>query len=116
MLGCVPYNVFTLGAVEPGSDVLNYLQVPSLEIGNIEQEIYGASVTGDLGGIGLASPLANDSIKVVFGVETRTDRLNTIPDANLQSGQLMGQGGATTCLDGRVKVDDIFMEIQRPDS
>ena len=67
--GCVPYNLFTIGAVEPGSDVLNYLQVPSLEIGNIEQEIYGASVTGDLGGIGLASPLANDSIKVVFGVE-----------------------------------------------
>ncbi|HLB85965.1 MAG TPA: hypothetical protein VJK00_14620, partial [Steroidobacteraceae bacterium] len=105
--GCVPYNVFANGGVEPGSDVLNYLQVPSLEIGNIEQEVYGASVTGDLGGIGLASPLANDSIKVVFGVETRTDRLSTIPDVNLQSGQLMGQGGATTSLDGRVKVDDI---------
>jgi len=112
--GCVPYNVFANGGVEPGSDVLNYLQVPSLEIGNIDQEIYGASVTGDLGGIGLASPLANDSIKVVFGVETRTDRLSTIPDVNLQSGQLMGQGGATTSLDGRVKVDDIFMEFRAP--
>ena len=112
--GCVPYNVFANGGVEPGSDVLNYLQVPSLEIGNIEQEVYGASVTGDLGGIGLASPLANDSIKVVFGVETRTDRLSTIPDVNLQSGQLMGQGGATTSLDGRVKVDDIFMEFRAP--
>ena len=104
--------MFALGAVEPGADVLTYLQIPSLEIGHIDQEIYGASVTGDLGGIGLASPLANDSIKIVFGFETRTDRLEH--DTRCESAgpaQLMGQGGATTSLNGRVKVDDYLHRV-----
>jgi outer membrane receptor protein involved in Fe transport len=109
---CTPYNPFTIGGIS--EDALEYLQTPSLEVGRIEQEVYGASVTGDLGGIGLASPLANDSIKMVLGVETRTDRLNTVPDGNLQAGLLMGQGGATTALNGRVKVDEIFTEIRVP--
>jgi iron complex outermembrane receptor protein len=113
---CVPYNVFNPSQIT--DEALTYLQTPSLEIGRIEQEIYGASVTGDLGGIGLASPLANDSVKVVFGVESRTDRLESLPDSNLQgvggTSLLMGQGGATTPIDGRVKVDDIFTEIRVP--
>ena len=114
--GCVPYNAFDINADK--TEALEYLQTPSLEIGRVEQEVYSASVTGDLGGIGLASPLANDSLKVVFGVETRTDRLETLPDSNLQgtggTSLLMGQGGATTPIDGSVKVDDIFTEIRVP--
>jgi iron complex outermembrane recepter protein len=113
---CVPYNPFSIGGVT--EDQLAYLQTPSLDVGRIEQEIYGGSVTGDLGGIGLASPLANDSIKVVFGVERRTDRLNQLPDSNLQgvggASLLMGQGGATTPVDGRVNVTDYFTEVRIP--
>ena len=70
----MPYNLFTIGGVTP--DALNYLQVPGLQQGTIEQEVYTASVTGDLGGIGLQSPFASESIKVAFGVEKRFDRLS----------------------------------------
>ena len=114
---CVPYNVFDLRP-DHGRGARPTCRPRRSRSGAIEQEIYGASVTGDLGGIGLASPLANDSIKVVFGVETRTDRLETLPDSNLQgvggTSLLMGQGGATTPVDGSVKVDDLFTEIRIP--
>src|SRR5688572_17701143 len=62
---CVPYNPFQIGGVTP--EALAYLQVPGLQQGKIEQEVYSAAVTGDLGGYGIQSPLASESIKVAFG-------------------------------------------------
>lgn len=109
---CIPYNVFDLNGITP--EALAYLQTPSLEVGRIEQAIYAASVSGDLGGIGLKSPLARDGIQLVLGVESRTDEMDDLPDANLQSGQLMGQGGATTALKGKVDVLDLFAEVRIP--
>ena len=48
---------------------LNYIQVPGLQQGKIEQEIYSASVTGDLGAYGIKCRGRRESIKVAFGVE-----------------------------------------------
>ena len=61
-------------------EALNYLQVPGLQQGKIEQEVYSAAVTGDLGAYGIQSPLASESIKVAFGVEKRFDRLQNVTD------------------------------------
>lgn len=109
---CVPYNVFDLNGITP--EALAYLQTPSLQIGRYEQSVYSGSVSGDLGGIGFKSPLARDAVQVVFGVESRTDEVDSVPDANLQSGQLMGQGGATTALAGKLDVLDLFTEVRIP--
>ncbi len=87
---CVPYNVFQIGGVT--QEALDYLQVPGLQTGTIDQEIYSASVTGDLGGIGLQSPFASDSIKVAFGAEQRTDRLTNVTDELLSTAALSGIG------------------------
>ena len=62
------------------ADALNYLQVPGLQQGKIEQEIYSASMTGDLGAYGVKSPLAQEGIKVAFGAEKRSDTLKNVTD------------------------------------
>ena len=49
MQAAYPTTCSTFGAVNP-CRCAHYLQAPSLEVGRIEQEIYGGSVTGDLGG------------------------------------------------------------------
>ncbi len=93
-------------------EALNDLQVPGLQQGTIDQEIYSASVTGDLGGIGLQSPFASESLQVVFGAEHRTDRLTNVVDDLLATDQLSGTGGATIDLSGRTL--DLFTEMRIP--
>jgi iron complex outermembrane receptor protein len=109
---CVPYNPFTIGGVT--QDALDYLQVPGLQQGTIEQEVYTASVTGDLGGIGLQSPFASESIAVVFGVEKRFDRLDNLTDDLLATAALSGTGGPQIGISGQTKVLDLFTEVRIP--
>ncbi|HEY6644744.1 TonB-dependent receptor plug domain-containing protein [Povalibacter sp.] len=109
---CVPWNPFQIGGVTPES--LGYLQVPGIQRGTIEQEIYSGSVTGDLGGIGLISPAASDSIKMVVGVEHRTDHIDNVTDDALASFLLSGTGGPTIGIAGSTKVLDLFTEINAP--
>jgi hypothetical protein len=103
---CVPYNLFTIGGVTPAA--LNYLQVPGLQQGKIEQEIYSATVTGDLGAYGIKLPTATESIKVAFGVESRRDTLATTTDEPTSADLLSGAGGATIGLSGATNVLDLF--------
>ena len=55
-----------IGGVTP--EALDYLQVPGLQQGRSNRRSTTA-VTGDLGGYGIKSPLASDSIQVAFGAE-----------------------------------------------
>ncbi len=109
---CVPYNVFTIGGVTPAA--LNYLQVPGMQQGKITQEIYSASITGDLGAYGIKMPTATESIKVAFGVEDRRDTLSNVTDDPTASDLLSGAGGATIGLSGATSVLDIFTEVRVP--
>jgi outer membrane receptor protein involved in Fe transport len=111
---CVPYNIFDLTGAGPSEEALTYLQAPSVSTARIDQEIYTGSVTGDLGGIGLQSPFASESIQVALGVERRTDRVEFVPDLALQAQLLGGQGGPTTPLNGSAKVTDYFGELRIP--
>jgi len=110
---CVPYNIFDLSQ-PPTQAALDYLQAPTISSARIDQEIYTASVTGDLGGIGLQSPFAGESIAVAIGVERRTDRVEFLPDLLLQTQAIGGQGGPVTPLDGQAKVTDYFAELRVP--
>ncbi|HEV8330808.1 MAG TPA: TonB-dependent receptor [Steroidobacteraceae bacterium] len=109
---CVPYNLFTIGGVTP--EALNYLQVPGLQQGKIEQEIYSASVTGDLGAYGIKLPTATESIKVAFGVESRRDSLKNVTDDPTSQDLLSGAGGATIGISGSTDVIDVFTELRVP--
>jgi outer membrane receptor protein involved in Fe transport len=109
---CVPYNPFTLGGVTPAA--LGYVQVPGLQQGKIEQEIYSATVTGDLGAYGIKMPTATESIKVAFGIENRYDRLRNVTDDPTSQDLLSGAGGATIGLSGSTKVLDMFTELRVP--
>ena len=100
----MPYNPFTIGGVTP--EALNYLQVPGLQQGKIEQEIYSASITGDLGAYGIKSPFAQESIKVAFGVEKRIDRLKNVTDD--PTSQFL--------LSGRRRSDDRTVGLDQGDS
>jgi iron complex outermembrane recepter protein len=109
---CRPYNPFQNGGVT--ADALNYLQVPGLQQGKIEQEIYAGSVTGDLGAYGVKSPFAQEGIKVALGAEKRIDRLKNVTDDPTSQFLLSGAGGPTIGLSGSTKVLDLFTELRVP--
>jgi outer membrane receptor protein involved in Fe transport len=109
---CVPYNVFNIGGITQES--LNYLQVPGLQQGTIDQTVWQASVTGDLGSIGLQSPWSAQGFAVVFGAEHRKDRLDNATDDLLSTAQLSGSGGATISINGETSVTDLFTEMRLP--
>ena len=102
----------TIGGVTP--EALAYVQVPGLQQGKIEQEIYTASVTGDLGAYGIKSPFATESIKIAAGIEKRFDRLTNVTDDPSSQNLLSGAGGATIGISGSTKVLDLFTEVRLP--
>ena len=109
---CVPYNVFVPNGVT--QEQLDYLQVKGIQLGRIDQEIYNAVVTGDLGTYGFKSPWASDGVQVVFGTEYRRDTLSNKVDALQEQDQLAGAGGATIGIDGSTKVQELFFEGRVP--
>jgi iron complex outermembrane recepter protein len=109
---CVPYNPFQIDGVT--QEALDYVQVPGIQVGVIEQEVYSAHVTGDLGAYGLRSPAATDSIQMVIGAEKRFDRLRNDTDDAQASDQLSGAGGAVIGIEGSTKVLDLFTEVLVP--
>ena len=109
---CIPYNPFQIDGVTQES--LDYVQVPGIQVGVIEQEVYSAHVTGDLGAYGLRSPFATDSIQMVLGAEKRFDRLRNDTDDAQASDQLSGAGGAVIGIEGSTKVLDLFTEVSIP--
>jgi outer membrane receptor protein involved in Fe transport len=109
---CVPYNVFQIGGITQES--LNYLQVPGLQQGTIDQTIYQGIITGDLANIGVKSPWSSEGIQVAFGAEYRKDKLDNQTDELLTSAQLSGSGGATISINGETSVTDLFTEIRIP--
>ena len=109
---CVPWNPFVPGGVT--QDQLDYLQASGLQIGRINQEIYNASVSSDLGVYGIKSPLASDGIQLVLGTEWRRDTLENEVDSLQEASQLAGSGGPTIGISGGTKVEELFMEARVP--
>jgi iron complex outermembrane receptor protein len=109
---CVPYNIFTQGAVTPAQ--LAYLYEPGTAYGNNTGRILHADTTGDLGHYGITSPLAHDGVGVNVGVEHREEGLDFNPDAAELSGELAGFSGAVVAIDDSYHVNEGFTEILAP--
>lgn len=110
--GCVPWNIFGTGAVDPAAAA--YIDTPGLRQGAVTQDIADLNLTGDLGKYGLQVPTANDSVKLAAGFEYRDVKSYLEPDEELQSGDLAGQGGAEPPVSGEVDAKDLYAEIRTP--
>ena len=109
---CVPYNVFNAGGITP--EAAAYLGIPLVLTGTTKEKVFSGQITGDLGAMGFQSPLAEEAVKVAFGVENRTESLETQPDLSYINGDGAGQGGPTLPISGRYSVTDIFAETALP--
>lgn len=110
--GCVPWNIFTLGAVTGESTA--FLQVPALESGTATTRVASANFTGDLGEYGLTLPTAKDGIAVNVGAEWRDETTRYEPDYIYQTGALTGQGATTPPVYGSLTVKELFAEARIP--
>lgn len=109
---CVPWNIFTAGAVTP--DQVNYLYLPGTTSGNNTLRTLHADITGDLGKYGLKLPTAHEGFGVNFGVEHRNEAVFYQPDDATNSGQLSGAGGTQEPLNASIGVNEEFVEVRLP--
>jgi iron complex outermembrane recepter protein len=106
---CVPYNIFTDGAVT--QEQLQYLYLTGTSYGTNSQRIVHVDFTGDLGRYGITSPWANDGLSVNAGYEHRAEEMAYDPDSGEQSGLLAGFGGAAPAIHQGYSVDEAFLEL-----
>jgi outer membrane receptor protein involved in Fe transport len=107
---CVPWNIWNLGGVDKAQS--DYLKLPLLDIGNIDQEMLNLSFTGDLPF--LQSPWAKNDTQLAFGTEYRRDGLQDQPDISFQTFDGAGQGGPAFPVRGATDVLEVFMETKIP--
>lgn len=108
---CVPYNIFTEGAVT--QDQLNYLYQPATAKGLTTLRTYHADLGADLGHYGLKLPTASNGLAFNVGYERREEHLKFEPDQNSMSGLLAGLGTFVP-LDKTETVDEQFVELRAP--
>jgi len=109
---CVPYNIFNQGGVTPAQ--VAYLNATGTEQGTVEEAIFQANLTGDLGRYGVKSPWANDGVGVAFGLEHRRQTYDFAPDQASLSGDLSGFGGASTAINAALGVTEYYGEFRAP--
>ncbi|WP_298464466.1 TonB-dependent receptor [uncultured Erythrobacter sp.] len=117
--GCVPYNIFQRGPNGESlvtQEALDFIQGVGIVIGSTSQLVAGANVQADLGEYGFSSPLSDEGIAFLVGVEYREDTLESIPDeiSQVPGGGFTGVGGATLPVAGSVNVYEIYTELQIP--
>ena len=102
------YNVFQFGGVT--SEQAAGLSGTGIINGSVEQDIFNAYATGDLG----FSVNGQSNIAAVFGIETREESFESISDSIFSEGSLLGQGGATPSIGGTLKAKEAFTELNIP--
>jgi len=106
---CVPYNPFQPGGVT--QEALEYVQAPGFREGTVKQKVFMASLTGDLGAYGVTSPMAEEGLLTVFGLEYRKDELSQTNDFLTRTGAL---GNPRADVSGSIPVTEFFAEFQMP--
>lgn len=108
---CVPWNIWQPNGVTP--EALAYLQTPGLLRAEARQQIAHADVTGDLTNF-VQLPGTASGLAINVGAEYRDERTEFIPDTAFSTGDLAGQGGATTAVNGGFNVTEMFAEARLP--
>jgi outer membrane receptor protein involved in Fe transport len=71
-------------------------------------------VSGDFGSIGGTSPLARNPVAAAIGVAYRRDQLSFLPDYELQTNDLLGQGTFFPPVAGGENVKEEYVELRMP--
>ena len=108
--GCVPLNLFT-GTITP--EMLAFIDADAVLLQDVTQDIFSASVSGDLGD-NIKSPWADYPIGLVFGVEDRKVHAWTRSDTASQAGDVLGTGGASPNVNGRIGLQELYTEFLVP--
>ncbi len=110
--GCVPLNVFgAAGSITPAMQ--KFINLDAVLTQQVEQKIYSASVSGDLGAV--TSPFSGRPINVAFGVESRTVSAGNKSDAPTQiNGEVLGTGAPQPDRSGELKLEEFFGEAVIP--
>lgn len=107
--GCLPYNVWQPGQVTAAA--ANALAGVSFNKTSTEMQVMSAYLTGDTG-YNFAS--AEDTISLVFGVESRRERYSFVADNDSAQGNFAGSGSSNPPTSGLTKVNELFSEAAIP--
>jgi outer membrane receptor protein involved in Fe transport len=108
---CVPYNIFSMGAVTPAA--LKYISASGAQDGYARQYDFSGQLVGDLGKYGIKSPYSEDGIGLSGGAEFRSQSISNQPNAAYLTGDLLVTGGARPTL-GTYHVGEVFAETRVP--
>ena len=110
--GCVPLNVFGAeGSITPG--MLAFINLDSLQLQTVEQDVAAVSITGDLGAA--KSPFAKSPIGVAFGVERREVTAGNKSDSASQiQSEVLGTGAPLPDRSGTIVLKEGYAEITAP--
>lgn len=108
---CLPYNIFQAGGITQAAT--NYIEVPAKMTGSTTEQVFNATITGDLAQYGIQSPYAEHGIGVALGSQYRRESLTASPDEEWQSGDL---AGSTVVLpvSGSFSVYEFYGELSAP--
>ncbi len=109
--GCVSYNVWAPQGSGVTTAAAQALAGVGIQTGTTSVESLSLFVSGDTG---FNLPMTTDTIPVVLGAETRTDKYRTRSDSNRLAGNFAGLGGPDSPVDGKVGVKEFFTEINIP--
>jgi hypothetical protein len=109
---CVPYNLFTQGAVNAAQ--LAYVSTPGTSQGNNTEAVAHVDVTGNLGKYGVTTPWAKDGLSINLGAEHRTETVTFSPDGAELAGTLAGFSGASVPTNASYHVNEAFVEARAP--
>jgi hypothetical protein len=107
--GCVPFNIWRIGAVTP--EALAYVASDARREGELRQTIVSGALTGDLG---LKSPWAKQPAAVALGAEYRDEFIGFAPDSNYTSRDMAGNSGGEFPIRGSFDVKEAFAELRLP--
>jgi len=104
---CVPANIFGYHTIDPA--FYDYAYVHYRWASVTQQQVYSASLTGDLTPYGVRSPWADTGASVAVGVEYRRDSLRNVSDAATRAYE-----GWLATVSGHNGVKEAYVELQLP--
>jgi outer membrane receptor protein involved in Fe transport len=110
--GCVPLNIFQYGGITAAQ--FGYIATPGLKTGDTREATLDANVSGNFGAYGGTSPWAKNPVAAALGVSYRRDQLNFLPDNELQTNDLIGQGTFFPPVSGAESVKEEYFELRIP--
>jgi len=114
---CAVYNPFQGPGIIAGTDprngitqaAIDYVNIPLLSKGEVEEVVANAYISGDLVSIGNASPIG-----FVLGAEYREELISTRNDVSFKTQDGAGQGSPQLDVDGKFDVKEVFTELRVP--